>query len=458
MAYYGDDLTGSTDALEVLSKAGARTMLFLEPPTADTLSRYPGLQAIGVAGRTRSLTPEEMEPELTGAFDSLGKLGPEYVHYKVCSTFDSSPTRGSIGRAIEVGRRVFGSECVPLIVAAPILGRYCVFGNLYASAGIGASRKVYRLDRHPSASEHPSTPMKESDLRLHLAKQTDAKIESFELPDYELTERAQQQELHRLVDEGAEVILFDGLDSSHLACAASLVDAHIKSDTQVCFLAGSSGVESALGWHWQQKGRLDERKSWSPIEQVAQALVISGSCSPVTASQIQWATRSGFAEVALDTSTLVGSQSDSDYMQASTDQVLRYLESGKSVVVHTSLGINDPRVAATRQLVCNFQGDRSPPIESCAQLLGESLGRMIRQVLEESDLQRLCIAGGDTASWVSREMEIEAIEMVSPLTRGAPLCRVHAPNAKADGLEVVFKGGQVGDEDFFGALLTGSAA
>jgi uncharacterized protein YgbK (DUF1537 family) len=35
LAYYGDDFTGSTDAMEVLQWAGLRTVLFLEPPSAE---------------------------------------------------------------------------------------------------------------------------------------------------------------------------------------------------------------------------------------------------------------------------------------------------------------------------------------------------------------------------------------------------------------------------------------
>jgi uncharacterized protein YgbK (DUF1537 family) len=34
LAFYGDDFTGSTDALEALTSAGLRSVLFLEPPTA----------------------------------------------------------------------------------------------------------------------------------------------------------------------------------------------------------------------------------------------------------------------------------------------------------------------------------------------------------------------------------------------------------------------------------------
>ena len=35
LTFYGDDFTGSTDAMESLARAGVRTILFLEPPTAE---------------------------------------------------------------------------------------------------------------------------------------------------------------------------------------------------------------------------------------------------------------------------------------------------------------------------------------------------------------------------------------------------------------------------------------
>jgi len=71
------------------------------------------------------------------------------------------------GRNLRVTVR---SDCCRRAVA----GRYCVFGNLYAR--LGAEGEVFRLDRHPSMSRHPITPMDEADLRLHLSKQTRKKI------------------------------------------------------------------------------------------------------------------------------------------------------------------------------------------------------------------------------------------------------------------------------------------
>ena len=132
LAYYGDDFSGSTDVMESLALAGLRTVLFLEAPLPETLLRFTGVRAVGVAGVSRSMTVAQMDEELPTVFAALQSLGAPRVHYKICSTFDSSPQVGSIGRAIELGRASFNVTAVPLVVGAPVLSRYCAFGNLFA--------------------------------------------------------------------------------------------------------------------------------------------------------------------------------------------------------------------------------------------------------------------------------------------------------------------------------------
>src|SRR5688572_1802244 len=210
--------------MESLERAGVRTMLFIDPPDAQMLARYPGLRAVGVAGLTRSMPPDAMEAELRPAFAKLKSLGAPVVHYKVCSTFDSSPTVGSIGRAIDVAREIFAdAPFVPLLVGAPALGRYCVFGNLFAR--LGRESEPYRLDRHPSMSRHPITPADESDLRLHLGRQTDKRIELFDILNVALPPEAAKASLDALLtNRRTDVVLFDVLYESQLAALGRLID------------------------------------------------------------------------------------------------------------------------------------------------------------------------------------------------------------------------------------------
>ena len=113
LAFYGDDLTGSTDVLEALTLRGVRTVLFTAEPSPSLRARFADVVAIGLAGTSRSETPDWMDANLPGAFGYLAATGAPLCHYKVCSTFDSAPAIGSIGRALEIGRRVFGPSDGP---------------------------------------------------------------------------------------------------------------------------------------------------------------------------------------------------------------------------------------------------------------------------------------------------------------------------------------------------------
>jgi len=422
LAFYGDDFTGSTDALEFLSRAGARTVLFMEPPGAEQLKRYPDLEAIGIAGMTRAMPPDEMEAVLRPAFGVLAGLGVPHVHYKVCSTFDSSPAIGSIGKAIDIGADIFRAGFVPVLGGAPALGRYCVFGNLFARMGIGSEGNIYRLDRHPSMSKHPVTPADESDLRVHLGRQTSRNIGLLDIVGLEMGPDEQRKILER-----SAVTLIDVLYATQLERIGALLDGY-GSPGQPLFSVGSSAVEMALGDHWKADGRLTPPAEWPSPGRAEPLLVVSGSCSPVTAGQIAWAKANGFAGIALDAAAVAEWGSH-------VKEAREYLKEGRSLILHTGHTPAGPIPAA---------------------LLGTALGKLVKEILAGWDgVRRLVIAGGDTSGYAARALGIGAVEMICPLIPGAPLCRAYAPGSTVDGMEINLKGGQVGGEDYFGKLLNG---
>lgn len=440
LTFYGDDFTGSTDALEQLARFGIRTALFIEPPTSAQLRRFPGLQAIGVAGMTRSMKPAALRRTLFSALKRLKALGARYVHYKVCSTFDSSPEMGSIGAALDVAARVFDGPFVPMLVGAPALGRYCLFGNLFARFGIGTDGDIHRLDRHPSMRRHPVTPMTESDLRQHLARQTRKKIALFDILKVALPESRRRAVLKRILADKPDVVLFDTLFPQDLQRVGALMDAHARAGRPL-FLVGSSAVEAALGSLWRERS-VPTRAASRPAGPADQILVGSGSCSPVTEGQIALALKRGFAEVTLDPSALATKAKSEEEIKRATDLSVGFLRRRRSVIVHTTGG------GYSRPAGAHFSG-------GMASVLGASLGRVLRGAQAQSPVRRLCIAGGDTSGYVARTLGIQALEMIAPLTPGAPLSRVFAPASPVDGCEIVFKGGQVGAENYFESVQRG---
>jgi uncharacterized protein YgbK (DUF1537 family) len=139
----------------------------------------------------------------------------------------------------------------------------------------------------------------------------------------------------------------------------------------------------------------------------------------------------------VDAAELLAGKNVERTLQSATEAAVRHLNSGRSVIIHTGRRMTHAKSAKT------------------AKILGSALGAVLRRALSFADVRRICVAGGDTSSYAARALGIEALEMIAPLTPGAPLCRAYAPGSPVDGREIVFKGGQVGAENYFGHVVAG---
>ncbi|MCX8280111.1 four-carbon acid sugar kinase family protein [Phyllobacterium sp. 0TCS1.6C] len=434
LSYYGDDFTGSTDVMEALTSNGVATVLFLGIPSPAMRQRFRDCRAIGIAGTSRSETPEWMQQQLTPVFEWLKGLGAAICHYKVCSTFDSSPKVGSIGTAIEIGKSVFEQACVPVIVGAPQLGRYTSFGNLFATY----QGKMFRIDRHPVMSRHPVTPMDEADLTVHLARQTGLSIALADIATLSSPDAASRIDA---MASDAGILFFDVDSPQTQAAAGDHLWRLARKGSR--FTAGSSGVEYALLNTWRQQGVIGEKQHFASPGKVERLAVVSGSVSPTTARQISAATADGFDSVSLDPVELVSGGEEA--VAGAVDDGIRILKSGRSVILNTALGPSADRGAEI---------DRIP---GARHRLGRSLGMILRQLVEREKLPRAVIAGGDTSSHALRELRVEALTTLLPLpqTPGSPLCLAHGRHGPTDGLQIALKGGQIGTDGYFAQIRDG---
>jgi 3-oxoisoapionate kinase len=401
LSYYGDDFTGSTDVMETFSLHGVKTALFTRIPNALEFEKFSAYEVIGLAGNSRSQTPAWMDTHLTVIFQWLKHLNADYCHYKTCSTFDSSPTIGSIGRAIEIAQREFGETDTPLIIGSPRLKRYTFSNHLFAAY----LNDIYRIDRHPVMQHHPITPMTESDVLLHLAKQSSCKVQHLNVWD----------------------------ETSLIAAGEALLKSSCK------FLVGSSGVQSALMASIKHK---PNTVAHDALKRADRLLVISGSVSPSTARQIGCALQNGFGAVEVDPFKLV---TDEGEIQRVIEHSSQILQNGGSALIYTAQGPTT---------------DRGSQLEGKRIALSHKLGQIARALIAAQNIKRVVIAGGDTSSHALGALDIYALTLRFPLhdTPGSPVCLTHSADAAFDHLEIALKGGQVGGDDYFVRLRDGVPA
>jgi uncharacterized protein YgbK (DUF1537 family) len=282
--------------------------------------------------------------------------------------------------------------------------------------------------------------MDESDLRVHLSRQTDRSVT---LIDVLALDRGVEEVAERVLQAAnGDIVLFDALTEAHLGTIGAALIGLQRQENKPLFVAGSSGIESALTQAWADRRAPGENVEGAPVkaQPVERIVAASGSCSPVTDRQIAWALAHGFVEVPLDAATLAGSRELDSALSAIANRIVKEHDAGRSVIVHTSRGAPDARLAA--QLAGN-NATRTP---------GQMLGRVLDQVMQARRVRRIAVAGGDTTGDVARSLGIEALQMVAPLAPGAPLCQARSRRPEVDGVEFTFKGGQVGREDFFGTV------
>ena len=444
VAAYGDDFTGSAAVMEVMSFAGLPAALFLDIPTDEQMARFPGLRAIVVAGTARSHGIAWMNSNLPRIFNGLAKIGAPLVHYKVCSTLDSARHVGSIGRAIELALDTFAAPWVPVLLAAPAIRRYQCFGNLFAAAPGG----VFRLDRHPVMARHPVTPMDEADVANHLARQTHIPIGVLDLEALRDSATARAR-LAELMAAGTRAVCLDTMSEADLAQCGSLIWA---SRGPGAFCVGSQGIEYALVAHWRQTAAVPPAKPPGGIGVARGMVSVSGSVSPVTSGQIDWALAQGFAGHFVDPGDLVGDDTQARAAEAAAvDGCCIALSGGKNPLVFTARGPDDPSIARLDGARARAGVDK----ETANNRIGAALGRILAQVMQKTGVRRAVISGGDTSGHATRQLGIFALTALAPTTPGAAIFRTWSSAPAWDGLELALKGGQMGSEDYFGRVRDG---
>ena len=434
--------------MEALALGGVPTALFLQPPRPEQLTgRFAALGALGVAGVGRSLSPGEMDHELPAVFEALGRLGAPLVHYKVCSTFDSSPTMGSIGHAIDIGLELLDPPFVPVAVGVPILKRFVVFGNHFATVG----DETFRLDRHPSMSRHPG----DAHARRRPPAAPGLPDEEGDRPHRRATP-GRAPGSHRCATGaafwpmGGEIVLFDTVDDAHLLTVGQTLWAH-RGDRPL-LVVGSSGVEYALVACWQALGVIRPPSPFTSPGPVDQLLVDvrerhprdgrpdrmgPGQRLPVHAPRCSGPHRPCHQRRGSGTSRgrcpgTARLRSEPCSLSRQKARTTRPSERRRRV--------RRQRVWTPGALDGNWRWQRGRFCVSCWRRVA---------------LRRVCTVGGDTSSHVTRQLGIYALELLMPLAPAAPLCRASADDPRFDGLEIAMKGGQIGAPDYFRAVQRG---
>ncbi len=416
--FVGDDFTGSSDTLAAIAETGQKVRLFLDVPQAAEVAGGK-FDAVGIATDLRSLGPDVIRERIAGLQDFIKEMSPRYLHYKVCSTFDSGPETGNIAAAIAALKAIHKPHLVAVIGGQPSLRRYCAFGNLFAA---DLSGEVFRIDRHPVMSVHPSTPMSESDLRLHLQKQG---LEGVQLIPWTVVENPPElaRQLSRCASQGHPVLI-DALNQDHIQGIGRAMSALETGGAHLLLVGASSVAEAIFGSAGAGAGAGTGPDIHSPAapQRSGPCFVIAGSRARTTASQIEAASR--FEKLPIRSADLSSEACIADFAARCAAQMR---EKGN--------------------LIAHLMPEEDYGVQGVE--LAQRLAALTQAVFSQSIIGRLAIAGGDTSSIIIRHLGFNSLDLLRRMAPGVALCEGHSTRPELANMTLMLKGGQVGGVDIF---------
>jgi uncharacterized protein YgbK (DUF1537 family) len=392
--FVADDFTGASDTLATLARGGMRARLFRDLPEPRELT---GLDAWGIATHARSLGRAEMIRLAARIGEGLAHLAPDFLHLKICSTFDSGPDIGNVALLAHGLADALGIADIAVIGGQPSLGRHAIFGTLFAR---GPDRQIHRLDRHPVMAIHPVTPMHEADLIRHLA--------NLGLNGIEHVGRGK-------AGRGFPR-LYDAVDQADIDAAGQ----DLLASGKRLLVMGASSVAEA--WLASQPSR--PARSPEPVATAGPILTFVGSRSSLTTSQV--AEVRDMPCLPINPAELVG---DAASTEANVTWAQTHLSRGQNVIAF---------------LTAETAGGVS------AAELAERSADLVARIIDTVPIGGLVVAGGDTSSAIVNRLAPDWLDHAGAVCPGVPILRARLSGKL---LPMILKGGQMGGDDFFARAI-----
>ncbi len=406
-----DDFTGASDAASFLISQGMKTLLFNGIPNGTIND----CNAVVIALKSRTQSTSEAVADSMAAFKWLEEQGTKHLYFKYCSTFDSTKD-GNIGPVLDAILEHTGEKFSIISPALPVNGRVVRGGILYVDGvPLGESHM----------KNHPLTPMWAS--KLSELMQPQGKYETLDL-NYE-TLNKNKDEILKIVDDFAS-------SNKHFYIVPDYVDdangdkvAELFGDSKV--LSGGSGILAPLAKRYVKE--LGEIKTTILNSKTrGKALLLAGSCSKTTISQIVDFKNKNYPTYRMDPLKLLSGE---DSIENIWDFILENKDN--EVLIYST---DTPENVVEIQKVGK---------EKIAELL-ESTTANLAQRAVDAGYTRIIIAGGETSSAVAKKLGYDSFEIGESVAAGVP---VMAPLSNPE-IRVIFKSGNFGQVDMFERALS----
>ena len=415
-----DDFTGATDLASVLVRNGCSTLLLNGVPPGSLV--IPESGALVVALKSRTIAAEGAVAQSLAALRWLREQGAHRFFFKYCSTFDSTPA-GNIGPVADALLDALGADFTIACPAYPANGRSVVHGHLFVGEALLSETSM----RH-----HPLTPMTDANLVRVLGAQTRYAVGLVSIGTVEQGDAAIRERYAELARAGVRHALVDAYADRHLHAIAA-------ASAELPLVTGGAGLAMGFPDRWRAAGLLREGHAPRPLPRNdGRAAILSGSCSAATLAQVERWQHAGHAAFRLDPFALV----EAPLTWRDTLAWMREQPRHAPVLVYASAPPEEVARTQARLGAAN-----------AAKAIEEAFCNIAAAVAEEG-VERLIVAGGETAGAVVAALEVQALAIGQEICPGVPWTLAIFASGKRS-LHLALKSGNFGGPDFFVQALAG---
>lgn len=397
-----DDFTGALDSGVQLAVKGAKTRVILGNET-EVLSGK-GLNGglldadvLAVDAETRHLSPRE-------AYEAVYRLAKEAVRLGIPYLFKKtdSALRGNVGAELAALLDASGEPVLSFFPGFPRMDRITK-GGIHYVEGIPVDQSVFGRD--------PFEPVKHSFIPDMIKEQSGLRVVC--MPDQGKNEQWDQP------ISGKAICVYDSQTDEQMLMTGK----KLYMEGRLHVMAGCAGlaekIPAILGWNGMAKPlpRLHKR-----------FLVICGSINPITKQQLAYAVEHGFLRERLNVKQKL---CDRYFLTPDGKKDLDLLCGTFMKQERMIIDTNDPE--GTEE-TWNYCQSRGIALEECRMRIAETLGILVKGLLERGLESTILVTGGDTLLGFLQQMDGQAITPVCEMASGTVLFQFQMGKKKLYGL------------------------
>lgn len=393
-----DDFTGALDTgIQFQAKD---TRVLIGPDSWKDMAALAGSAQVLIAdAETRHMAP-------MGAFRTVSAFVKEAVRLGIPRVYKKtdSALRGNVGAELAAALEASGLKRLHFVPAFPSMGRTTV-GGIHRIDGVPVAESAFRDDPFNSVTCSSVTDI--------LRSQTEAPV--------------------ALVEKGgvgadAGILVYDAETDEDLQRIART----LAGDAELHLLAGCAGFASVL------PELLDlEREEEPSFRRGEGFFFLCGSVNRATVRQVEYAAERGFRVLSLSNSQKLNpAWSDGGIGNQALSQLFFHIPENYPVIVES---FSDREAVPFR----DFAAERGFDAERIRVSVSDSMGRLLKALLDLGLRRTFMVTGGDTLLAFMRAIGSAQLEPVTELLPGVVLSRVRY---RGDVLQIISKSGGFGDQ------------